>query len=83
MTEGNIRASLILSAHASTAQAQAMLDQANREIVPRHYQQVTTMASRLRDFTRMNLPTFYGSTVEENPQKYIDEVFKIIMAMGL
>ena len=41
------------------------------------------MASRLRDLARMNPPTFYESKVEENPQEFIDEVFKILLAMGL
>ena len=31
----------------------------------------------------MNPPTFYGSKVEEDPQKFIDEVYKIILSMGL
>ena len=41
------------------------------------------MASRLRDLARMNPPTFYESKVEENPKEFIDEVFKILLAMGL
>ena len=41
------------------------------------------MAFRLRDFTRMNPPTFYGSMFDEEPQKFIDEVSKILLAMGL
>ena len=31
----------------------------------------------------MNPPTFYGSKVEEDPQEFIDEVYKILLAMGL
>ena len=42
-----------------------------------------TTASRIRYFTRMNPPTFFGSTVEENPQGFIDEVFKVLDAMGV
>ena len=41
------------------------------------------MASRLRDFTLINIPTFYGSKVEEVPQEFIDEVYMILLAMGL
>ena len=41
------------------------------------------MASRLRDFTRMNPTIFYGSMVYEDPQEFIDEVYKILCAMGL
>ena len=40
-----------------------------------------TTALRIRDFTRMNPPTFFGSKVEEDPQGFIDEVFKILDAM--
>ena len=43
---------------AATTQAQAMTAQANWEVVPRGHQQVATMASPLRDFTRLNPPYF-------------------------
>ena len=73
--DGYIRASLFqmaqaitIQAKATTTQAQAMTAQANREVVPYLNQQVATMASRLRDFTWMNLPTFYRSKVEEDHQ---------------
>ena len=35
----------------------------------------------IRDFTRMNPPIFYGSKVEEDPQGFIDEVFKVFGGM--
>ena len=41
------------------------------------------MPSRLRDFIRMNPPTFYGSKVKEDPQEFIDEVYKIILGIWL
>ena len=68
---------------AATTQSQAMTTQANGEVVPCPHQQVTTMASRLRDFCRMNPPTFYGSKIDVDPQDFIDEVFKILYAMGV
>ena len=46
---------------ASTAQSQVMTARTNKEIIHCPNQQVATMTSRLRDFTRMNCPTFYGS----------------------
>ena len=64
------------------AQAYALTAQANRDVAPYPYQQVTIMASRVRDFTRMNPPTFYGSKVDENPQQFLDEVYKVLYAMG-
>ena len=41
------------------------------------------MASRLRDFTLINTPTFYGSKVDEDSQMFIDEVVKFLDAMDL
>ncbi|TMX02592.1 hypothetical protein EJD97_020914 [Solanum chilense] len=46
-----------------------MMTQDNPEVVPRANQHVGTMDSHLRDFTRMNPPTFYGSKVDEDSQK--------------
>ena len=40
------------------------------------------MATRVRDFTLMNPPSFYGSKVEEDTQEFIDEVYTILIAMG-
>ncbi|WMV24626.1 hypothetical protein MTR67_018011 [Solanum verrucosum] len=41
----------------------------------------STVASRLRDFTRMNPPMFLGSKVGEDPQEFVEEVYKIVDAM--
>ena len=41
---------ITIQTQAATFQAHAMTAQANREIVPRPHQQVTTMAFRLREF---------------------------------
>ncbi|XP_069147018.1 uncharacterized protein [Solanum lycopersicum] len=41
------------------------------------------MASRLRNFTRMNAPMLYGCMVEDDQKEFIDEVYKILLAMGL
>ncbi|XP_049363331.1 uncharacterized protein LOC125828071 [Solanum verrucosum] len=61
----------------------AMTTQANRDVMPRVNDIESTVASRLRDFTRMNHSTFLGSKVDEDPQNFIDEVFKIVDAMGV
>ena len=37
-----------------------------------------TRTSRIRDFTRMNPPTFYGSKAEEDAQGFIDKVFNVL-----
>ena len=44
---------------------------------------VCTIASRIRAFTSTNPPTFYNYKVEEDPQWFIDEVFKVLYAMGV
>ena len=83
LTDGDIRASLIQLAKVSSVQAKAMMAQANRELVPRPKQQVTIVASRLRELTRMNPPIFYRSKVDKYPQEFRDEVTKILLVMGL
>ena len=42
-----------------------------------------TTTLRIRDFTRMNPPTFFGPKVQEDPQGFIDEVFKVLDIVGV
>ena len=42
-----------------------------------------TIASSLREFTQMNPPMFFGSKLDEYPQEFFDEVYKILFAMGV
>ena len=81
MTEAEIRVIISQMNQAMTTQSQAMRIQAeamtaqdNRDIAPCPHQQVTIMDSRLMGFCRMNPSTFYGSKVDEDPQKFIYEV---------
>ena len=55
-----------------STQAKEMTTQENWEVRPYVQQNASTMASRLRDFTRMNL-----SKVNEDPQNFLD------VAMGV
>ena len=61
---------------------QAMMAQANREVTPHVNQNASTMGSHLRDFTRMNPLMFFGYKVNEDPKDFLDEVYKILYAMG-
>ena len=80
---GQMAQAMTTQAQAVRVQAQALMDQANRDIAPRFHQQVNTVVSRLRDLSRMNPPTFYGSNVNEDPQEFIYEFYKILYAMGV
>lgn len=42
-----------------------------------------TLASTVRDFMRMNRTKFHGSKVDEDPQEFIDEVYKVLAIMGV
>ena len=77
------RSPINAQAQAATTLSHVMTSQDNYEVVPKSHQQVTTMASRLRDFTPMNPPTFFGDTVEKEPREFIDEIYKILFTMGL
>ena len=41
------------------------------------------MNSRLRDFVRMNPPIILVSKVGEDPQEFLDGVYKVLSAMGV
>ncbi|KAH0781424.1 hypothetical protein KY290_001022 [Solanum tuberosum] len=44
---------------------------------------VGTTASRVRDFTRMNPLKLHGSKVAEDPHEFINEVYVVLMIMGV
>ena len=67
MPDGEVRATLFQMAQAITTEDQAIMDQANRKVVPGENQHASTMASSLRDFTEMNPPKYFGSKVDEDP----------------
>ena len=46
-------------------------------------QSASSMTSHIRVITRMNPPMFFGSKVNEDPQDFIDAVYKILYAMGM
>ncbi len=70
-------------AHAITTQDQAITDQAVKKGAPRENPHARTMASRLRDFPRMNPSIYYKSKTNEDPHEFMDEVHKILYAMGV
>ncbi|XP_049347855.1 uncharacterized protein LOC125812397 [Solanum verrucosum] len=69
-------------AQAVTTQAQAMTAHATRGIKIHVNLNVSTLASRLRDFVRMSPLVFLGSMVGEDPQEFLDEVYKSNRPIG-
>ncbi|WMV37764.1 hypothetical protein MTR67_031149 [Solanum verrucosum] len=57
--------------------AQAMKAQDNRVDNALMIPNVGTTAARIRNFIRLNPPEFHGSMVDEDPEEFIDELFKI------
>ncbi|WMV24972.1 hypothetical protein MTR67_018357, partial [Solanum verrucosum] len=62
-----VRSALLMMAQAVATQAQDMTTQATRGVEANVNPNVSTMASRLRDFVRMNHLVFLGSNVGEDP----------------
>ena len=58
--------------------AQSMTTHMTRDIRPRLNTFETTMYSRLRDFVSMNPLIFLGSKVGEDPQDFLDAVYKVL-----
>ncbi|TMX04605.1 hypothetical protein EJD97_006812, partial [Solanum chilense] len=61
LTDEEVRESLVQIAQAITTQAQAITTQATKEGAPRENPHASTMATRLRYFTRMNPLVNYES----------------------
>ena len=84
MTNAEIRADFRVFTQLMTTQDQVvtnhLVTQSNLVVGPQPNASTTT--SRIRDFMRMNHPTFHGTNVDEDPQGFIDEVFKVVDAMG-
>ena len=61
--------------------ARALTTHVNRGIEPKVNVVESTMTSRLRDFVRMNLHIFLRSMVGEDPQEFLDRMYKVLSAM--
>lgn len=75
MSNDEVKSTFQMLAHPLEAQANSYI---GHHVNPN----MSTVASRLRDFGRMNPHEFLGSKVEEDPQRFIDEVSKYLMLWG-
>ena len=71
------------SREALFALARGVTTQVNLSMGPRGNLVERTMTSRLRDFVRMNPLIFLGFKVGEDPQEFLDGVYKVLSAMGV
>ena len=76
MTTGEIRETLL-------AMSRDLNTHVNTSMTPRVNVVGITLTSRLTDFVRMNPSIFLGSKVGEEPLESLDEVYKIVHAMGV
>ncbi|XP_069152798.1 uncharacterized protein [Solanum lycopersicum] len=82
LIDAEVGASLAQMAQAIVMHAQAMTAQVNRQDFQRENPLVRSMADRLRDFARMDPSIFTGSKTLKDPQEFVDDVPKILVAMG-
>lgn len=61
---------------------QFLMVEANREIVSSFNPNVNSDTSRVRDIYRMKLK-FHRSKVDEDPQRFIHEVYKVLYTTGV
>ena len=59
-----------------------MTTHVTRDVAPRVNALEITMTSRLRDFVRMNPPIFIGFKVGEDPQEFLDGLWKVLSALA-
>ena len=82
LTDREVRTVLVQMALDITSQAPAMTAHAKQQGVPKKSPPASTIASRLRDFTRMNHPIYTWSKIAEN----LEEEYRVAMLhtiMGL
>ena len=63
--------------------SRALTTHVNVGLSPRVNVGERTILSRLRDFVRINPPIFFVSKVREDPQEFLNEVYKIVHSTGV
>ena len=64
------------------ALARVITTHVTRGVEPRVDALGSNMNSMLGDYVRMN-PIFFGSKVRDNPQEFLDIVYKVLTALGV
>ena len=81
LTDAEVRTTFAQMAQAITVSDKAMTAQANRHDTQLENPPAHTMVNKLQDFMRMNPLIYAGSRTAEDPQEFVDEVQKILVAM--
>uniref|UniRef100_M1DTR1 Gag-pol polyprotein n=1 Tax=Solanum tuberosum TaxID=4113 RepID=M1DTR1_SOLTU len=63
--------------------AQSMMAQSNSEVVVPVLLNIGMVVTRVTNFNKMNALKFHGSEIEEDPQEFIDEMYKVLMIVGV
>ena len=74
LTETYVRKTLVQSDQDINLQAHTMTAQTEQQVVPRENPHFFTMASGLRDFTRVNPPIYTGSKIIDDLKEEFREV---------
>lgn len=48
-----------------------------------HPPSMPTLTAIVRDFTWINPPEFYHSKMNDDPEEFIDEVYNVLVVMGV
>ena len=82
LTDAEVRASLAQMTQAIMMLAKAMTAKVNWQDIQGDNPAIRSMDDSLRYFTRMNPHIFTGAYTSDDPQEFVDEVHKILVATG-
>lgn len=83
LPDREVREQIVQMVQAITTHAHDIIAQATSEGACRENPHASTMASRLRDLTRMNPPIYYHTKTNKDPNEFVDDIHKILSSMSV